>query len=43
MIYIFKGMIYLEKEKIIHLNIKPENILITWNNIYKISDYGIIN
>ena len=34
---------FLNKLKLIHLNIKPTNILKYENNKYKISDYGIIN
>ena len=34
---------FLDKLKLIHLNIKPSNILKYNINEYKISDYGIIN
>ena len=37
---IIKPLIYLENEGIAHRDIKPQNILIFENNIYKITDFG---
>ena len=38
---ITNGLEHLHKHNIIHRDIKPENILISKNNIYKISDFGV--
>ena len=37
---IIKPLIYLENEGIAHRDIKPQNILIFENNVYKITDFG---
>ena len=39
---IIKPLIYLENEGIAHRDIKPQNILIFENNVYKITDFGEI-
>jgi serine/threonine protein kinase len=38
---ISNGLNHLHKHNIIHRDIKPENILISKNNVYKISDFGV--
>ena len=35
------GVLYIHKKKIIHRNIKPSNIVVTKQNIVKISDFGV--
>ena len=44
LIYILKQLVnvylYLQKKNIAHRNIKPQNILICENNVYKITDLG---
>jgi len=37
---VVKGLSYLQKNKIAHRDVKPQNILIFPNNIYKIADFG---
>ena len=37
---LIKGLLFLQKNKIAHRDIKPQNILIFPNNIYKIADMG---
>ena len=37
---IVNGLLYLKKKNISHRDIKPQNILIFPNNIYKIADLG---
>ena len=35
------GLVYLQKEKkIAHRDVKPENVIIFKNNIYKLGDFG---
>ena len=41
---VFKGLNALESYSLCHLNVKPSNILFsTKDNIYKLSDYGIVS
>ena len=37
---IIKGFLYLQDKNIVHRDIKPQNILLFPNNIYKIADFG---
>ena len=37
---IIKGFLYLQEKEIAHRDIKPQNILLFPNNIYKIADFG---
>jgi serine/threonine-protein kinase 11 len=37
---IIKGLLYLQKEKIVHRDIKPENILLMQDGTVKIGDFG---
>ena len=37
---VVKGLSFLQKNKIAHRDVKPQNILIFPNNIYKIADFG---
>ena len=37
---VVKGLLYLQKKNIAHRDIKPQNILVFPNNIYKIADLG---
>ena len=37
---IVKGLLFLQKNNIAHRDIKPQNILVFPNNIYKIADFG---
>ena len=37
---IIKGFLYLQEKNIAHRDIKPQNILLFPNNIYKIADFG---
>ena len=40
---LIKGIEYLHKNGIVHRDLKPENLLITKNNILKITDFGLSN
>ena len=37
---VVKGLLYLQKKNIAHRDIKPQNVLVFPNNIYKIADLG---
>ena len=37
---IIKGFLFLQEKKIAHRDIKPQNILLFPNNVYKIADFG---
>ena len=37
---IIKGFLFLQKRNIAHRDVKPQNILLFPNNIYKIADFG---
>ena len=37
---IIEGLIFLEKNGIAHRDIKPQNILVYENNVYKLADFG---
>lgn len=39
-IQILQGLDYLHTRRILHLDIKPENIIVTYMNVIKIIDFG---
>lgn len=39
-VQILQGLDYLHTRRILHLDIKPENIIITYMNVIKIIDFG---
>ena len=38
---LLKGMAYIHKYKILHRDLKPQNLLISNDNILKIADFGL--
>ncbi|XP_073490417.1 striated muscle preferentially expressed protein kinase isoform X2 [Aquarana catesbeiana] len=40
LLQIFQGLEYLHEQKILHLDIKPENIMVSYMNTIKIIDFG---
>lgn len=39
-VQVLQGLDYLHNRRILHLDIKPENIIITYMNVVKIIDFG---
>lgn len=39
-VQILQGLDYLHTRRILHLDIKPENIIVTYMNVVKIIDFG---
>lgn len=39
-VQILQGLDYLHTRRILHLDIKPENIIVTYMNVIKIIDFG---
>ena len=37
---ILRGLVYLHRKKIMHLDLKPQNILIDTNSVAKLADFG---
>jgi serine/threonine protein kinase len=38
---VLRGLIYLKENKIIHGNLKPENILLSSSNLPKLANFGV--